>query len=82
VTSVCLLVVWFFSEQGKTMQRAVWIDEHEHKAKTETDQNCSFGFQENKKLINFFVFGKLKTETAVSGRRKPKTEPTLKFSNR
>jgi len=48
MTSVCLLVVLLLSEQGETMQCAVWKDEHEHKAKTETDQNRSFGFKKNK----------------------------------
>jgi len=43
MTSVCLLVVLWFSEQRETMQCAVWKDEHEHKAKTETDQNRGFG---------------------------------------
>jgi len=32
-------------------------------------------------IYNFFCFGKPKTETAVSGVRKPKTEPTFKFPN-
>jgi len=36
MTSVFLLVVLLFSEQGETIQCAVWKDEHEHKAKTET----------------------------------------------
>jgi len=58
-----LLVVLLFSEQGETMQCAVWKDEHEHKEKTKTDQNRGFGFP--KKI--FFWEGKLKTETAVSG---------------
>jgi len=34
MTSVCLLIVLFFSEQGETMQCAVWKDEHEQ---TETE---------------------------------------------
>jgi len=53
MTSVCLLVL-LFSEQGETMQCAVWKNEHEHKAKTETDRNRGLGFQTNKTFFFFF----------------------------
>jgi len=62
MTSVCLLVVYLFSEQGETMQCAVWQDEHEHKAKTETNQNRGFNFQQKKikqiRKKNFFYIWK------------------------
>jgi len=35
ITSVCLIIVLLFSEQGETMSCAVWKDEHEQ---TETDR--------------------------------------------
>jgi len=59
MTSVCLLIVLLFSEQGQTMQCAVWKDEHEQ---TEIETAISF-FSFPKKEKHFF----LETETAVSG---------------
>jgi len=47
---VYLLIVLLFSEQGETMQCAVWKDEHEQ---TET-AILIFSFQNNNK--NFFFF--------------------------
>jgi len=47
--SVCLLIVLLFSEQGETMQCALWKDEHEQ---TETETAVSVS-KKNKKL--FFV---------------------------
>jgi len=42
---------------------AVWKDEHDHKAKTETNQNRSFIVF----FVCFFVFWKTEIEIAVSG---------------
>jgi len=63
MTSVCLLTVLLFSEQGETMQCAlhVWKDEHEQ---TETAVSISvFNYQK----IIFKKELKTEIETAVSG---------------
>jgi len=53
MTSVCLLIVLLFSEQGETMQSAVWKDEHEQ---TESETAVSiFNFQ-NKQKNYIYIF--------------------------
>jgi len=47
MTSVCLLIVLLFSEQGETLQWAVWKDEHEQ---TETKTAISFFVYPTKKF--------------------------------
>jgi len=61
MTSVCLLIVLLFSEQGETMQCAVWKDEHP----SETE-NRSFGFPFLPKKIYIFRKDEHPSETAVS----------------
>jgi len=76
MTSVCLLVVLLFSEQGETIECAVWKDEHEHKAKTKTAisvyKQKKYFKRKCKKIQKIYIYifffkPQTEIETAVSG---------------